>query len=289
VALATWAVHSLRISIDPSYPTSISSMPASELMSRRRQYSSTARFLLRLTFNDEHSFRELIIGKKCTIVFWLIDPLRATAQAKVINALAELRGASGLPVHFVQVGLASRRIQLPNALILSRHPVPKSSLLMQAPPRTACSQTATYSSMKSRKSSVLEQTICNLLSSTSGVALACLAKHTPGHRNQQYCYRHRRGLWRSELHLCAVHRLYVYETFIELAVFHSVFPLTALLGPDGEVDGFGNRISIQTAAIAKAAKALRRVYRVDKDQPVRDSRGKEKGDQRHMCADLACH
>jgi hypothetical protein len=37
---------------------------------------------------------------------------------------------------------------------------------------------------------------------------------------------------------------------------------------DGPSKGFGNQISIQTVTIVKAAKALRRVYRVDTGGPV---------------------
>lgn len=36
----------------------------------------------------------------------------------------------------------------------------------------------------------------------------------------------------------------------------------------GEGEGFGNRISIQTVAVVKAAKAARRVYSVDQGKPV---------------------
>jgi hypothetical protein len=38
---------------------------------------------------------------------------------------------------------------------------------------------------------------------------------------------------------------------------------------DGEGRGFGNRISIQTVAVIKAARALRKVYRVHEGRPVR--------------------
>lgn len=36
----------------------------------------------------------------------------------------------------------------------------------------------------------------------------------------------------------------------------------------GKGTGFGNRISIQTVAIVRAAKALRRVYKVDEEEGV---------------------
>jgi hypothetical protein len=36
----------------------------------------------------------------------------------------------------------------------------------------------------------------------------------------------------------------------------------------GEGQGFGNRTSIQDVTIVQAAKALRRVYKVDNDDPV---------------------
>lgn len=37
---------------------------------------------------------------------------------------------------------------------------------------------------------------------------------------------------------------------------------------DGEGEGFGNRTSIQTVAIVRAAEAAKRVYRVDTGRPV---------------------
>lgn len=37
----------------------------------------------------------------------------------------------------------------------------------------------------------------------------------------------------------------------------------------GRGEGFGNKISIQTVAIVKAALAMRRVYKVDEGAPVR--------------------
>jgi hypothetical protein len=39
-------------------------------------------------------------------------------------------------------------------------------------------------------------------------------------------------------------------------------------GPDGKGEGFGNKISIQTVAIVKAAKAARRVHSVDAEKTV---------------------
>lgn len=37
---------------------------------------------------------------------------------------------------------------------------------------------------------------------------------------------------------------------------------------DGKGEGFGNKISIQTVAIVRAAKAAQRVYKVDDGRPV---------------------
>jgi hypothetical protein len=37
---------------------------------------------------------------------------------------------------------------------------------------------------------------------------------------------------------------------------------------DGEGEGFGHKISIQTVSIVRAAEAVKRVYRVDTDRPV---------------------
>jgi hypothetical protein len=48
-----------------------------------------------------------------------------------------------------------------------------------------------------------------------------------------------------------------------------LYSLTAMISAlDGEGEGFGNRISIQTVAIVRAARALRRVHSVDEGRPV---------------------
>ena len=39
-------------------------------------------------------------------------------------------------------------------------------------------------------------------------------------------------------------------------------------GADGKGEGFGNPTSIQTVAVVRAARALRRVYSVDEGRPV---------------------
>lgn len=41
-----------------------------------------------------------------------------------------------------------------------------------------------------------------------------------------------------------------------------------LIPADGKGEGFGNPISIQTVAIVKAARALKRVYKVNEGRPV---------------------
>lgn len=56
-----------------------------------------------IDFHDQGSVRELIIGKGCSIVFWLIDPLTAGGQVNVIGALKELKDLTGREVHFVHV------------------------------------------------------------------------------------------------------------------------------------------------------------------------------------------
>jgi hypothetical protein len=43
---------------------------------------------------------------------------------------------------------------------------------------------------------------------------------------------------------------------------------TTDVSTDGKGEGFGNKISIQTVAVVKAAKAVGRVYKVDDGKPV---------------------
>lgn len=49
---------------------------------------------------------------------------------------------------------------------------------------------------------------------------------------------------------------------------YRIIKLFSQIMSDGKGEGFGNPISIQTVAIVRAAKAMKRMYRVDTDRPV---------------------
>ncbi|KUI69069.1 hypothetical protein VM1G_04695 [Cytospora mali] len=56
---------------------------------------------LRLDLDDEMAVRKGIVENKITIVYFLTDALRAKAQVYFIKALAEVKKATGLEVHFL--------------------------------------------------------------------------------------------------------------------------------------------------------------------------------------------
>ena len=99
------------------------------------------------------------------------------------------------------------------------------------------------------------------------VGLLSFANYCLGRGCQQH--HHRRGgkAWCPQLYICALHRVQV--------TFHGSVgqsPNSTMTFLDGEGEGFGNKISIQTVAVVKAAKALQRVYKVDRGEPVRELR-----------------
>lgn len=61
---------------------------------------------LRLDLEDEKAVRDGIADKKITIVFFLIDAIKSQAQVFLIRALAEVKNATGLDVHFLHVSLS---------------------------------------------------------------------------------------------------------------------------------------------------------------------------------------
>lgn len=58
-----------------------------------------------LTFDpyDAKAVEENVVKYGITIVFWLIDALKATGQPHFIRALAKVKQSTGLDVHFLHV------------------------------------------------------------------------------------------------------------------------------------------------------------------------------------------
>ena len=58
---------------------------------------------MRLDVNDETAVREAVVGKKITLVFYMINAASSTAQVNFIKALAEVKQKTGQDVHLLHV------------------------------------------------------------------------------------------------------------------------------------------------------------------------------------------
>jgi N-acetyl-gamma-glutamylphosphate reductase len=58
---------------------------------------------LQFDAKDEAAVRDAIVSNKITIVFFLIDAATAVSQVLFIKALAEVKQATGIDVHFLHV------------------------------------------------------------------------------------------------------------------------------------------------------------------------------------------
>lgn len=103
------------------------------------QYGAEA---LRLDLEDEEDVRRGIVDNKITIVYFLVDAMKADAQVYFIKALAGIKEATGREVHFLHVSLnyerwwRSRDQRLMIKIMISRPAAPSSSLLTRRRPQT---------------------------------------------------------------------------------------------------------------------------------------------------------
>ncbi|KAL1845250.1 hypothetical protein VTK73DRAFT_791 [Phialemonium thermophilum] len=56
---------------------------------------------LSVDFRDARAVRDAVVGHRITVVFYLIDAIGTDGQLHLIRALAEVKKATGLPVHFL--------------------------------------------------------------------------------------------------------------------------------------------------------------------------------------------
>jgi uncharacterized protein YbjT (DUF2867 family) len=59
---------------------------------------------------DDAAVREAVVGHRITIVYYLIDPVRSEGPVNFIEALAEVKKATGQEVHFLHVSISLRPI-----------------------------------------------------------------------------------------------------------------------------------------------------------------------------------
>lgn len=164
-----------------------------------------------LTFDvkDPTAVREAIVTNEITIVFFLIDALRAETQGHFITALGEVKTKLGgaIDVHFLHTS---------GAKIFSSHAgAPIDRPLLDSDPEL-------YDTQKAQKPPI------ELLGS------AIQANNSVVEQSE-----------------AAGVKSYI---FVPCIVY-------------GKGEGFGNRISIQTVAIVKAARAARKVFSVDEGRP----------------------
>jgi len=198
--LARWASANL-----PPYEQLYALVRTDDQANAVRQYGAEP---LKFDVNDDTSIREAVVGNKITIVFFLIDALKADSQVRIIEALAEVKKVTGQDVHFLHTS---------GAKIFSSHAgAPTNRSLLDT-------ESDLYDIQKSQKPRI------PLLQS------AVDANNT------------------------------VIEQAVSLGV-HSYIFVPCIVYGKGE--GFGNPTSIQTVAIIKAARALRRVYSVDSGRPT---------------------
>lgn len=103
------------------------------------QYGAEA---VRLDLQDEDAVRKAIVDNKITIIYFLIDAMRADSQVYLIKGLAEVKEATGQEVHFLHVSLDHVRRWRPGdqwlmiAMMIPRPAAPRHSLLTRGRPQT---------------------------------------------------------------------------------------------------------------------------------------------------------
>ncbi|KIW29076.1 uncharacterized protein PV07_04919 [Cladophialophora immunda] len=170
----------------------------------KKEYGGVAEPII-FDSKDEAAVRKAVVDNQITVVFFLIDAMRAESQGHFIRALAEVKGSTGLDVHFLHTS---------GAKIFSSHAgAPTDRPLLDT-------EADLYEIQKAQKAPV--PLIQTAVDTNNKVIEQALGVHS-----------------------------YI---FVPCIVY-------------GQGEGFGNRISIQTVAIVRAAQALRRVYSVDSGRP----------------------
>ncbi|POS73851.1 hypothetical protein DHEL01_v207756 [Diaporthe helianthi] len=158
---------------------------------------------------DEAAVRKAVVDRGITIVFYLIHAVSSKAQPNFIRALAEVKKATGLEVHFIHTT---------GAKVFSPHAgAPADAPLLDTDP-------GLYSIQKKQEETATSELFKN----------AVIENNTVIEEGERH------GV-----------RTYIFAPCIVY----------------GRGEGFGNPISIQTVAIVKAARAMKRVYKVEEGRP----------------------
>jgi uncharacterized protein YbjT (DUF2867 family) len=100
--LARWTSVSL-----PPYERLYALVRTEEQARSVRQYAAAPEPLI-FDIRDGEAVRSAVVGNKITIVYFLVDALRAEAQKHFITALAEVKESTGIDVHFLHVCLLQK-------------------------------------------------------------------------------------------------------------------------------------------------------------------------------------
>ena len=185
---------------------------------------------LTLDLEDQSAITATLLEKQISVVFFLINAFNADAQVKFIEALAAVKAQHGLRTHFLHTTGAK--------LFSSFTGHPTDRILSDA-------EEGLYEIQKGVRSKFPPmETVC-AMSGTSVVSML------------------------TDFHAFPCQAVGANNKVIEAGEKHGVS--TYIYIPCvvyGQGSGFGNRISIQTVAIVRAAKALRRVCKVDDEDGV---------------------
>lgn len=191
---------------------------------------------LTIDLEDESNVAKSILDNKITIVFFLIDAMNSEIQVRMIKALAEVRKKTGQDVHFLHTS---------GAKIFSSHTgFPTNGPVSDADPKL-------YNLSKDAQSphAIMAQVGQTCSDTRPFAGLPDRSRLTCNH--SQAVNTNKVVIDTAEAHGV---KSYI---FIPCIVY-------------GIGEGFGNKTSIQTVAIVKAAKKVGRVYKVDTGGPVSD-------------------
>jgi hypothetical protein len=218
----------LHNTVLPAYKTLYALVRSKEQAAAVKKYGAEP---LTLDLQDQESVVKSIINAQISIIYFLVDAMRADAQIPMIKALAEVKKKTGREVHFLHTS---------GAKIFSEH-------AGMATDRPLCdNDPGLYGLQKCAKAPHALLTQVGLLPSFEATQFHIFPRLT---RYQATNTNNTIIATASSLGV----RSYI---FIPCIVY-------------GEGKGFGNNISIQTTAVVKTAKGVGATYDVNPEGAVR--------------------
>jgi len=216
----------------PAHGTIYALVRSEEQAQKVKAYTSATPITLDL--EDQSAITSTLVDKKISVVFFLINALTADAQLKLIQALKEVQDQLGVTTHFLHTTGAkafSAFTSHPTDRVLSDADDELFAIQNNAKPAKPAFAPFEKVGWASGHRAVDDPRELSLIWYVQAVGTNCKVIEA----GEKY------GV-----------KTYIY---IPCIVY-------------GEGTGFGNRISIQTVAIVRAAKAMRRVCKVDNENGV---------------------